>query len=85
MSFCQGPRNIDEKLEAMLKAKQKADEVLKGKKIMTFSKETYNKLISFLPIFEVEFFYRKESLASKIKLCSEYGIIYISEEEDKKN
>jgi hypothetical protein len=54
MPFIQRPRNIDEKLSAMKIAKEVADKVIEEKKILAFSLETYNKLCTFLPMFEKE-------------------------------
>lgn len=54
MPIIQRPRNIDEKLLAMQAAKIRAEHVLNNNMILAYSTETYNKLLSFLPIFEKE-------------------------------
>ncbi|MBU0763535.1 MAG: hypothetical protein KJ607_01730 [Bacteroidetes bacterium] len=54
MSFIQRPKNIDEKLIAMQRAYQKAEEVREQNNILAYSAETYNNLKSFLPVFEKE-------------------------------
>ncbi|PLX00374.1 MAG: hypothetical protein C0594_15770 [Marinilabiliales bacterium] len=54
MAHLQRPRNIDEKLKAMQVAHQMAIDVLKENKPLAYMPETFNKLATFLPVFERE-------------------------------